>query len=565
MKVVFRRPTMCGQAWPRYSGHYTVVGMSDRPRSTKQPGKRAYLTLDELQAAMSVDKEVEMLSEAVRSAIDHQRPFALARYGDGEARLLLQQPGSQLCPMADHVFRGTMAYLGPLTPLMVLRFQDSWLEACRDVDVHLFQTNPWLNNISAWFLTEMQERGSISRGAICLPIRASGHRWRERLKGLLGHATDVVLITCRPGAALGLELATGVRVRTTIPLPSEGKQRRIHGGGGEGSQFPHVMRRILTEVIPSVVRPGTVVLLGVGPPKPLYCKAVKDAGGIAIDVGSWLDELAGRITRGSSKWDATARPPPIAGVWTGHGGSDSGWLGSLVARRLARAAAHSIGTPTKDRSLVLGGEDMSVAEGERATFVGAGVPRGGVSINAGCRVLCVRGPLASAAHAQRPATPWVTDPLVLTSRAIPRTLPSPDHEVAIVLGAPDQALLKAIENGRFPVRVGMGDSFEDALSFILSARTVVTTLPCCQVIAHSYGVAAIGISCTEDADKSFRFKDYYASLHDGSIDGFSLLRCADGQSVEAAASAAWCPDPALISSKQDLLLRLLESPLCATQ
>ena len=84
-------------------------------------------------------------------------------------------------------------------------------------------------------------------------------------------------------------------------MPSENQFRNNFGENSSESQLPDRINEIIDTEIPRCVKPGTLVLLGVGPTKPMYCRAVKRHGGVALDLGSSLDGIAGYCTRGRNK------------------------------------------------------------------------------------------------------------------------------------------------------------------------------------------------------------------------------------------------------------------------
>jgi len=98
-----------------------------------------------------------------------------------------------------------------------------------------------------------------------------------------------------------LTIATGAVVRKNILIPSEYKFRKYFDDNSKESQLPNIINNIINIEIPKYVKKGTIVILGVGPPKPIYCNAIKKAGGIALDLGSRIDTICGYITRGKNK------------------------------------------------------------------------------------------------------------------------------------------------------------------------------------------------------------------------------------------------------------------------
>jgi len=149
----------------------------------------------------------------------------------------------------------------------------------------------------------------------------------DRVRGLFGvysvlkyleHHTDDLRLRKKAGAlefhrALLPHLHALVRGRemglvSAYPDLPEAFQRHLEARGvtfhpvpraGRGSQdsghYPLRYRELLDEL--SKAQPATLYLVGAGMPGKVYCDVIRSAGGVAIDIGSTMDVLAGVRSR----------------------------------------------------------------------------------------------------------------------------------------------------------------------------------------------------------------------------------------------------------------------------
>ena len=152
----------------------------------------------------------------------------------------------------------------------------------------------------------------ISENSIKLPIQITNRLFgsggcvnginTDIIKKLIKPTDDIVVITCREEVSTAIKNITGAEIRKVISIPSEAAFRKCFQENiNQGSQLPLRMNQIINASIPKHVKPGTIVLLGTGPTKPMYCEAIKKCGGVALDLGSSLDVICGYVTRGKRK------------------------------------------------------------------------------------------------------------------------------------------------------------------------------------------------------------------------------------------------------------------------
>ena len=120
---------------------------------------------------------------------------------------------------------------------------------------------------------------------------------------LLGHlpelirGRDVVLVTCHgdlgPAVADAFSAAS-VRVEA-VPLQGSLRSRFDAAGDAATGHYPGRYRDLLHDL--RNVQPGELVLVAAGILAEVYCDVARQAGAVAVDVGSAVDIWAGAHTR----------------------------------------------------------------------------------------------------------------------------------------------------------------------------------------------------------------------------------------------------------------------------
>ena len=111
-----------------------------------------------------IDQSIKNIILKIRECVDNKIPFALARYGDGEAIILKQNKDKPFNEKTLRVFSKTLGYPN-ITKQYFNNFQNEWIESIKYMDVNSFQTKPWLNNISEWFYNELFEKKNNCKGS----------------------------------------------------------------------------------------------------------------------------------------------------------------------------------------------------------------------------------------------------------------------------------------------------------------------------------------------------------------------------------------------------------------
>jgi hypothetical protein len=248
------------------------------------------------------DETVQKIISIIRHHIDNKLQFSLVRYGDGEADLI---KNTKLTRVILSRFMNWFKY----TPSedYFLKFQQNFKEACSHSDVNVFQTSKVEGWASEWFYNHMCNN-IIDKKSITIPVRVTnklfgniGGTSPSLLHKIIKPGEDVVLITCRLESKKAIQSLTGANIRKIILIPSEASFRKKFKDNDKTSQLPDRINQIINNEIPKYIKPGTIVLIGSGPTKPMYCAAIKKHGGIALDLGSSLDGISGYCTRGKNK------------------------------------------------------------------------------------------------------------------------------------------------------------------------------------------------------------------------------------------------------------------------
>ncbi|WP_158541692.1 glycosyltransferase family 2 protein [Pelagibacterium lacus] len=141
---------------------------------------------------------------------------------------------------------------------------------------------------------------------------------------LLRHMREVSLVTCHSDLPAALRARFGVETRILHLIPSESKYAALFGEDEpDEPHFPDVFRRI-EEALASTPS-GHVLLVAAGALGKVYCHRVRDAGGIAIDIGSVADYWCGYHTRGYDETLAYRGLPGLPALYDALADRDPGF------------------------------------------------------------------------------------------------------------------------------------------------------------------------------------------------------------------------------------------------
>jgi len=253
--------------------------------------------------------------QLVLTWIRWKTPAAVVRFGEGEARLLVANDARSVEVARRKLLRQTG---GDFTAKEVLQIRSMVMHAFDEADVVGIRGNPsfneerkmWVHRIECLFedrCASGRRPAIVTRSRICENL----HR---ALATLLDGVRMVSVISCRDLKSR-IELLYGVEDVRLYQTPSEYIKREIddeYEAALHGVPiWPEFYHRLRSEI--SVRVPGEVFLVGAGILGKDLCIRIRELGGIALDMGSCLDLMAGKVTRGPNllRLDpSSAAPPP---------------------------------------------------------------------------------------------------------------------------------------------------------------------------------------------------------------------------------------------------------------
>lgn len=258
----------------------------------------------------------------VRQAVDSGDPFSLIRLGDGEAVVLSFDDNIWLQDLAYlHGHWGsegvTLEAVGEVRRDLEVAVKGADLVGIRDDVVGVSLPADLLDRsgrevrdgvLSAFPIREDERENLSSSGArrLALLHRVLSHtewpagqrfcsawiHWELLASGalaeILGSVDEVGLVSAHP--ELEALVAQQFAVRTSaVVVPDKFTER-----SDPGAHVPQRYRTIRSEL---VFPAGSLVLVGAGIPGKVYCQWLKEAGCVAIDVGSVFDAWVGKASR----------------------------------------------------------------------------------------------------------------------------------------------------------------------------------------------------------------------------------------------------------------------------
>jgi hypothetical protein len=127
---------------------------------------------------------------------------------------------------------------------------------------------------------------------------------------LLPRIGRMSLITCHAKLADVLSTSYGVTIDAVHLIPPEQKYATGFSDARSCRHYPHVFEELREEL--AKARPGQVFLVAAGVLGKTYCLWIKQAGGIAIDIGSAADFWCGHETRSIADGGTYRSPTGVA-------------------------------------------------------------------------------------------------------------------------------------------------------------------------------------------------------------------------------------------------------------
>jgi len=255
-----------------------------------------------------LDVSRDQVVQLVLAWVHDKTPAAVVRFGEGEGRLLIADPADpeSMTVAANKLKRQTgrkydASEVLAVKSLVANAFDEADVLGIRGSASFQDEHKMWVERIEQAF----ESRVAAGRRPAYVSHCLLNNHLRDALPELLKDQEQVSIISCRD---LGPRIHTehGVRDVKVYQVPSQYIVRAVddeyeaalHGV----PMWPDFYHRLREEI--TVRRPGEIFLIGAGLFGKDLCIRVRELGGIALDLGSCLDGLADKVTRGPKK------PPP---------------------------------------------------------------------------------------------------------------------------------------------------------------------------------------------------------------------------------------------------------------
>jgi len=278
------------------------------------PGRRFPAAIRNLPAAPFETSTMRHLTREeayahIRKAIADRAPFSLIRLGDGEGRIMGFPHFVERARVAD-IWENWFGHRNAADE-QVTWMQQALKDVCRNAD--LLGIPKAEASIACEFgrvAALLPRDGYVERTALLCHagIHLGLHR-ADLYRPLFDGLPRIGIIGPRDLTAT-LPALYGVPEVEWLPVPPEMTFSGLPEGEKAGlvradahlaQRFPALMEREIPALLAR--HPGLVVLVGAGILGKLYCRRVKDLGGVAVDVGSMMDVWAGLKTRDNQDFD----------------------------------------------------------------------------------------------------------------------------------------------------------------------------------------------------------------------------------------------------------------------
>lgn len=252
-----------------------------------------------------IEVSKEETARLVGTWIQEKTPVAVVRFGEGEGRLLVADPGDPLSMgvAARKLKRQTGRKFSPEEVLAVKALVMNALDHADVVGIRgssnfRAEHQEWVERIETVFEERILAGASASYLSHCL----LSTNLKEALPDLIGGAQRLSVVSCRDLRGV-FETQYEVQDVNIYQVPSQYIMRRVDDEYEAllyGTPFNlDFYRELLSRI--TVRQRGEVFLVGAGIFGKDLCIHVKNQGGIALDLGSCLDSLAGKVTRGAGR------------------------------------------------------------------------------------------------------------------------------------------------------------------------------------------------------------------------------------------------------------------------
>jgi hypothetical protein len=241
----------------------------------------------------------------VIECIAEQTPIAVVRFGEGEGRLLAADPTDEVSVRV--AIRKLRRQTGlTFSEKEMLKVKALVMTALDEADVVGLGVNAkfadehreWGDRIADIY----EQRVALGRKPARLAHSMLNSDLYRELPTLLSEQEQVSIISCRDLAS-SLEANYGPTDVAVYQVPSQYVVRDVDGEYEAALHdvpiWPDFYRDLRARVV--VRQPGEVFLVGAGLFGKELCIRVKELGGIALDMGSTLDAIVNKVTRGKKR------------------------------------------------------------------------------------------------------------------------------------------------------------------------------------------------------------------------------------------------------------------------
>ena len=276
------------------------------------PEAKALASANRLEKGGSFLDVVEV-QDRILSAVARRQPFSLIRLGDGEGAWMRLESGDEAAfsPLyaanrrsflkiwfggdtlheapAFHEAADTLMDVLAETDLIGIPYS---LRVAHEYHIKSARGVPSINNILRWLDERLAPGRSTCSQDIHIELQRAGFFPR-----LFAQPCGFGLITCHRELGALVAASTGARIDHAHIIPEEKGSTEILGANGIAhAHFPFVYHEVLAD-LRSVPQGGRVWIVAAGILGKLYCAAIRDMGGVALDVGSLADGWLGKVTR----------------------------------------------------------------------------------------------------------------------------------------------------------------------------------------------------------------------------------------------------------------------------
>lgn len=260
----------------------------------------------------SINLSRGQLVRAVQTWIANRTPVAVVRFGEGEGRLLAAEPAdAESVAIAVRKLRrqtgltfSTEATLA-VKALVMHALDEADVLGIRQGQGFSDEHRAWMEQIADVY----SERVAAGRTPAYIAHCMLADDLRAALPELLAGQRRISVVSCRDLRPL-LARDHGIEDVAVYQIPSQYVMRDVDDAYEAALHdlpiWPDVHARLHAEL--TVRERGEIFLVGAGLFGKDLCVRIRERGGIALDMGSVLDHLAGKVTRGDGRPELRAAP-----------------------------------------------------------------------------------------------------------------------------------------------------------------------------------------------------------------------------------------------------------------